>query len=76
MPKLKCVCGNIILLGDIPSPNQFMLISDVELDEFHGFVDVEEIYKAMKVVAHCSKCERLHVFWNGFDQLQTIYMKN
>ena len=45
MPKIKCVCGNIIGLGEIPSPNQYLMISDVLFDKFQGYVDAEEIYK-------------------------------
>jgi hypothetical protein len=32
MPKIKCICGNILGLGEIPSPNQWLVISDVEYD--------------------------------------------
>lgn len=75
MPKLKCVCGNVIGLGEIPSPNQSLMISDTEFDKFQGTLEVEEIYKSMKIVAHCNECERLHIFYKGFDNEATIYNK-
>ena len=73
MPKIRCKCNFVIGLGQIPSPDQFMIISDVEYDHFEGQVDSEEIYSAMKVVAKCPNCGRIHIFWNGFDNPQTIY---
>jgi hypothetical protein len=30
----------------------------------------------MSIVVKCSNCGRLHVFWNGFDEPQTIYRKD
>ncbi|OXB25330.1 hypothetical protein B0A80_01475 [Flavobacterium tructae] len=73
MPKIKCVCGNIIGLGEIPSPNQYLMISDVLFDKFQGYVDAEEIYKEMKLVVHCKECQRLHIYCNGFDKDAIIY---
>jgi hypothetical protein len=73
MPKIKCKCNFVIRLGEIPSSNQFMIISDVEFDKFEDKTNSQEIYMAMKVVAKCPNCGRLHVFWNEFDHPQTIY---
>ncbi len=76
MPKMKCICGNTIGLGEIPSPNQYLLISDMEFDKFQGHVEAEDIYKEMKPVVHCSQCERIHIFWNGFNQPFDSYRKD
>ena len=73
MPKIVCECKNIIDLGGIPSENQFLIISDMDFDKFQGLVDAEAIYKEFKVVAKCQKCERLHIFWNGFDKTASVY---
>ncbi len=75
MPKLKCVCDNVIHLGEIPSPNQFLIISDEEFDKFQGNIDAEEVYSAMKIVAKCNACERLYFFWNGFTNEPEIYWR-
>jgi len=82
MPKIKCDCDNIIYLGDIPSPNQWMIISDKDYDEltdknsdFAGKIDTELVYSKMQIVVKCSKCERLHIFWQGYDKPQTVYSK-
>lgn len=76
MPKIKCECGHIIYLGDIPSTNQSLIISDVEFDSFQGFVDSEKIYAAMKIVVDCKKCYRLYIYNNGFDSEPIVYIKD
>ncbi|GGH32960.1 hypothetical protein FAZ19_23490 [Sphingobacterium alkalisoli] len=73
MPKLKCVCSYVINLSEIPSPNQYLIISDVEMDRYVGEIDIENLYLAMKVVAHCQNCGRLHVFYEGFDKEPVVY---
>ncbi|MBA4145869.1 MAG: hypothetical protein C0523_08910 [Cytophaga sp.] len=73
MPKIKCYCGEVISLSEIPSLNQLLLISDVEFDKFRGKVDVEELFEKMKLVVYCNSCKRLHVYYNGFDEEATIY---
>jgi len=75
MPKIKCLCNFIILLGDIPSVNQLNIISDVEFFKFfeNDNCNVGEIYHAMKIVVKCPNCGRLHVFWDGYDKPQRIY---
>ena len=74
MPKFICKCGNVIDLGEIPSPNQFLIISDIEYDKFSGMIDAEELYGKMKIVVNCNTCRRLHIFCNGFNQAPSTYM--
>jgi len=64
MPKIKCVCENIIGLGEIPSPNQWMIISDMEFDscvrnaEATNFENAKQMFKE-------AGYELPHVvFWN------------
>lgn len=73
MPKIRCVCDYVISLSEIPSPNQYLMISDVEMDNYEGEVDVEQLYMAMKIVVKCPNCGRLHIFYNGFDKDPIIY---
>ncbi|MBC8988173.1 hypothetical protein H9X96_20660 [Pedobacter sp. N36a] len=75
MPKIRCKCDNVIWLGEIPSPHQWLIISDVEYDKFEGQIDPEILYSKMEIVVRCNVCDRLHVFWDGFDKPQTIYIK-
>lgn len=73
MPKIKCICNYTIGLGEIPSPNQLMIIKDVEFDQIEDNATPQDIYMKMKVVAQCPNCGRLHIFWDDFSQPQTIY---
>ncbi len=75
MPKIKCKCDHVIGLGEIPSPDQWMMISDVEYDAFQNPMDPEVLYSKMNIVVKCKVCQRLHVFWDGFDKPQVIYQK-
>lgn len=74
MPSILCQCGNRISLGEIPSPNQYLIISDKDYDNFQGNIDSEKLYRDMKIVALCNICKRIHIFWNGFDQPPTSYL--
>lgn len=76
MPKLICKCNNTIDLSGIPCEHQFLFTSDVEYDKFKGEINVEDLYAQMKIFIECSNCGRLHVFWNGFDNLPKTYSED
>ncbi|KAF0232622.1 MAG: Uncharacterized protein FD167_4727 [bacterium] len=67
MPKIRCQCDTIINYGQIPCPNEWLTISDIEFDSFSGMIDAESLYTCMKSMLQCPKCGRLYIFWNGFD---------
>ncbi len=67
MPSLTCGCGEILHYGEVPCPNEWLFISDIEFDKFSGKVDAEEVYKAMKSLIKCSCCGTMWLFWNGFQ---------
>lgn len=74
MAKFWCVCRNLIRIsGDIPNPIEWKLISDVKFDEFSGLVDAEDVYRAGVSLFRCATCDRLWVYWNGFDRPPTCY---
>ena len=74
MPKIRCVCNYVISLGEIPSSNQYLMISDVSFEKYFDIeIKAEELYYGMKIVVHCSNCGRLHVFYDGFDKEPVIY---
>lgn len=75
MPKLKCECGEIINLSEIPSKNQYMFISDIEYDSFSGMIDAEDLYLKMKIFVQCPICFRIHMFWNGFNKKPEIFKR-
>lgn len=76
MPKVLCKCGCAINLSDIPSSNQMLIISDIDYDKFQGLVDAEEVFTTMNIVAVCPNCDRLHVFYDGFNKPPIIYKKD
>jgi len=76
MSKIICKCENVIWLGEIPSPQQWMVISDVVFDGFQGQIDAELLYSKMNIIVKCDVCNRLHIFWDGFDKPQTIYRED
>lgn len=73
MPGMRCRCGEAIPYGEIPCKDEWLFISDVEFDKFSGSVDAEEIYKTMSSFLKCPRCQRLWVFWNGFNHDPTEY---
>lgn len=66
MPKLACKCGEFINYSDIPSPFEWLLISDVNFDSFQGTVNAEDVYHAMTHAFLCPQCRRLWILWDGF----------
>jgi hypothetical protein len=49
------------------------LISDIDFDALSGTVDVEELYRSMRILYRCPVSDHLWVFWNGFDAAPTLY---
>jgi hypothetical protein len=74
MPAIRCRCGEVLRYGEIPSPIEWKIISDVQMDDFSGMVDAEEVYGAMKSLLVCPQCGRLWVYWNGFGADPTEYI--
>jgi hypothetical protein len=75
MSKFCCTCGNIIhISGEIPNPNEWLLISDNEYNNFNGAIDSEELYMKMRSLLMCSKCKALWIFWEGYDKDPALYL--
>lgn len=74
MPTLKCTCGNLIDYGLIPCPEEWLLISDVEYDQFVGQIDSEKLYLSTKSLLLCPACERVWIYWGGFEHRPTEYV--
>ncbi|WP_299073325.1 hypothetical protein [uncultured Paraglaciecola sp.] len=73
MPSLKCRCDNRIDFGQIPNPNEWLLVSDVAYDKYDGIVNSEDLYSEFEHALRCPNCQRLWVFWNGFSEEPTCY---
>lgn len=73
MPKVQCVCNEIISIGEIPCPNEYLFIADQAYDNYSGKIDSEQLYQNMKSFILCPSCKRLHLFWQGFDKAPIVY---
>ncbi len=73
MPAILCKCGNRLGLGEIPNPIEWLTISDVDYDSYAGTIDAEVLYSNMKHMLLCTQCERIIIFWNGFQSPPTYY---
>ncbi|MCP3659277.1 MAG: hypothetical protein GY830_02745 [Bacteroidetes bacterium] len=60
-------------MSEIPNPNEWLLISDVEYDNFSGQIDSEKLYMKMKTMLVCQKCKRLLIFWSDKIREATSY---
>jgi hypothetical protein len=64
--KFLCECGATIRMsGEIPNPQQWLLISDASFDRFAGEVDADDVYSAMLLAYLCDDCGRLGVLERG-----------
>ena len=75
MSKFKCECRTILSFGRIPNPDEWLLISDKEYDNFQGKIDSEELYSRCKCLIKCPSCNRVWIFWNGFNNKPELYQK-
>lgn len=74
MAKMLCPCGEVITMsGLIPNPIEWLLISDVEYDKFHGTIDSEQLYMSMSRAFRCPTSGHLFVFWEGMGNFPTVY---
>ena len=73
MPKVVCLCNEVINLSDIPSSNQLLLIDDVKYEKYFDSIDAEKLYEEMTLVVRCPNCRRLYVYENGFENNPLIY---
>ena len=73
MPKVVCLCKEVINLSDIPSPHQLLMIEDIKYDKYFDSVNAEKLYKEMTLIVRCSNCKRLYIYENGFGNEPLIY---
>ena len=75
MAKFDCKCGNVITTsGQIPNPDEWLMMSDVEFDTLDSNIDSEELYKKMVSLFVCNRCKRIWIFWKGFKSEPTPYI--
>ena len=73
MPSILCKCGERLAYGEIPCPIEWLAISDSAYELHTGSIDAESLYREMTSILRCPSCDRLWVFWNGFDSDPTSY---
>ncbi len=74
MAKIRCICGHVFSTsGEIPNPNQWMLVSDVKFDEFSGDANVDALYLGATIAFRCPHSGHLWVYWDGFDDAPQLY---
>lgn len=73
MPKIICVCGEILPYSEIPCKIEYKFISDIEFDNYTGVMDVEDLYRNMESFLKCPHCNILLIFWKGYMRPPTLY---
>ena len=75
MSKFSCKCGNIInISGPVPNPNEWLVISDAEYDLLDESSTLNDLYSKMKSMLKCDQCNRLWIFWHGYDNPPTSFI--
>jgi hypothetical protein len=74
MPGIKCMCGAIVKFGEIPNPNEWLLMSDVEYGEYSGEIDSEDLYRKFTSMLVCEQCKRLWIYWQGYRKDPVPYI--
>jgi hypothetical protein len=74
MSKFRCLCGEIITTsGDIPNPDEWLYVSDVEFDRYSGSIQAENLYQAFGQAFLCPKSGHIWLFRDGIDAEPTGY---
>ena len=74
MPKMLCTCGETLFYGSIPCEIEYKFISDVQYDSVQEMVDAEDLYLKMQSFLKCSHCNRIWIFWRGFQMSPSEYV--
>lgn len=67
MPSLACTCGETLRYGEIPCQLEWLLFPDTHFDTLPPTVETEALYQQASSLLRCPRCDRLWVFWQGFD---------
>jgi hypothetical protein len=74
MAKWMCTCGETMQSsGPIPNPAEWLLVSDTDFDAFTGLVQADDVYANLTHSFRCPTCDRMHVFWIGFDNEPIVF---
>ena len=74
MSKFRCVCGHVLSTsGEIPNPDEWLFMSDMEFSEFQGVVDAEALYHRFGRAYVCPISGHLWVFRHAGDEIPKGY---
>lgn len=59
--------------GEIPNPNESLLISDVEFESVGETIDSDVLYEQFKHLFKCVSCDAIAIFWRGLSDEPTWY---
>jgi hypothetical protein len=73
MAKFNCRCGEIIRMsGDLPNPIEWRLLPESAFYDDEGRL-LEDAYMGSPPLYRCDQCERVFIFWSGFEGPGHIY---
>jgi hypothetical protein len=61
--------------GEVPTDQEWLIISDREFDSFSGEVDSADVYRRMRSLLKCPECARLWIFWDGLSRRPQEYAR-
>ncbi len=74
MPAILCKCKNRISIGEIPSKNVFLIISEEKFVNLPESIDVPLLRGFMQTVIKCAHCSRIWVYWDGLIENPACYL--
>lgn len=74
MSKFRCICGHALTTsGEIPNPDEWLFVSDVEYAKFEGAIDAERLYAEFGRAYVCPVSGHLWLFHNPSQGEPTGY---
>ena len=74
MSRFLCVCGHEIRIsGEIPNPDEWLSISDVDYERWSGEIDAEQLYHSFRRAYLCPVSHHLWLFRHGLTGKPKLY---
>jgi hypothetical protein len=75
MPSRTCKCGTQLRFGGFPNPLEWIIMSEEKFDKYPSETKISEILLDSDVFIKCPKCQRVWIYWQGFDNSPTCYIE-
>lgn len=59
--------------GEIPNPQEWLIVSDEEYNALGEFASLEDVYSAFKLLFLCDVYHRIYFYKDGFDKEAIVY---